>query len=171
MRRVITYQLQRAVIGGEAPVKQRTNLKEEVEKLFLALGKVYFDKDISFSADIDDNLVVFGDPNDVLEMVGNLCDNACKYGDSTLQVKAGLNGIDGMIEVDVIDDGKGIPEAEREAIFERGNRLDEGSEGQGIGLAVVRDIVNSYRGKIEWPDSQSGHCVRLLLPGTIESTD
>ena len=171
MRRLITYQLQRAVIGGEAPVKQRTNLKEEVDKLFLALAKVYFEKDISFSADIDEQLVVFGDPNDVLEMVGNLCDNACKYGESSLLVSARQHSVDGMIEVDVIDDGKGIPEAEREAIFERGNRLDEGTEGQGIGLAVVRDIVNSYRGRIEWPESQSGHCVRLLLPGTIESKD
>ena len=102
-------------------------------------------------------------------MVGNICDNACKYGHSSLHVIARSAQEDGMIEVDIIDDGKGIPESKREAIFERGNRLDEEGEGQGIGLAVVRDIVNSYRGTIEWPDVESGHCVRLVLPGTIES--
>ncbi len=169
MRRLITYQLQRAVIGGEAPVKQRTRLKPEVDKLFLALAKVYLEKRITFESDINSDLVIFGDPNDVLEMVGNLCDNACKYGQSSLNVTARPVAGEDLVWIDIVDDGQGIPEAEREAIFERGNRLDEGGEGQGIGLAVVRDIVNSYRGKIEWPDRTSGHCVRLILPGTIAS--
>jgi two-component system sensor histidine kinase PhoQ len=74
-----------------------------------------------------------------------------------------------MLAVDVIDDGPGIPESQRQTIFERGKRLDEGEEGQGIGLAVVQDIVSSYRGKIEWPSLEEGHCVRLVLPGLIET--
>ena len=77
---------------------------------------------------------------------------------------------DKSLRLSVEDDGPGIPESQRQAIFERGKRLDEGEEGQGIGLAVVQDIVLSYRGKIEWPSVDEGHCVRLVLPGIIEIT-
>lgn len=169
MNKLVTYQLQRAVIGGEAPVKQRTLLAPEVEKLITALKKVYVEKELSFDIDVDPDTIIFGDPNDILEMIGNLCDNACKYGQSNVTVKSHYQTEENMVAIDVIDDGDGIPEPMRKAIFERGKRLDESAEGQGIGLAVVQDIVKSYRGKIQWPEQGSGHCVRLILPGSRET--
>ena len=166
MSRLISYQLQRAVISGVTPVKQRTILKPELDKLFLALQKVYVDKNITFSHEVSSECVVFADPNDVLEVIGNVCDNACKYGNNLVRVDVNKAEDEHMIAIDIIDNGEGIPHRLRDAIFERGKRLDENSaEGQGIGLAVVQDIVTSYRGKIEWPELSSGHCVRLILPG------
>ena len=172
MNRLISYQLQRAVISGSTPVKQRTALKAEVERLFQALAKVYLDKRIRFESDISEGCILFVEANDALEVIGNLCDNACKYGESMVRVNASMSDEANMIAIDVIDNGPGIPTTLRESIFERGKRLDENNtEGQGIGLAVVQDIVTSYRGEIAWPEQTSGHCVRLLLPGVIEATD
>ena len=171
MSRLISYQLQRAVISGVTPVKQRTTLKPELDKLFLALEKVYVEKNITFEQKVPSDCIVYADPNDVLEVIGNLCDNACKYGNNLVRVCVQQAQEDNMIAIDVIDNGEGIPHALRDAIFERGKRLDENNaEGQGIGLAVVQDIVTSYRGKIEWPELSSGHCVRLILPGGTESS-
>jgi len=165
MNNLVSYQLQKAVSGGTSPIKQRVAVAPEAERLFDALTKVYHDKSLQFENLVSPDAVFFGDHNDLMEIIGNLCDNACKYGHSKVTIVSTHSTSEGNIIIDVIDDGDGVPEALRKTIFDRGERLDETVEGQGIGLAVVRDIILSYKGSIDWHDSSLGHCVRITLPG------
>jgi two-component system sensor histidine kinase PhoQ len=87
-----------------------------------------------------------GDPGDLTELLGNLLDNAYKYCRSRVRVSAHAAGDRLAIVVD--DDGRGIDDAFASALFERGKRADESVPGQGIGLAVVREIVELYHGDV-----------------------
>jgi signal transduction histidine kinase len=71
-----------------------------------------------------------------------------------------------FVELLIEDDGPGIPEAQRDAIFERGARLDTGKPGTGLGLAIVRDVAQIYGGSVELEESEDlgGLLVRLKLP-------
>ncbi|NNJ72373.1 MAG: hypothetical protein HKP09_04235, partial [Enterobacterales bacterium] len=164
MNSLISYQLQKAVSGGEAPIKERILIKPNMQKLCAALAKVYHDKAIKFEIDVPDEAVFFGDQNDLMEIAGNLLDNGCKYGHGAVSIRCRDTNSD-KIQLDFYDDGPGVPMDLRTSIFERGTRLDENIEGQGIGLAVVRDIVAAYRGKITWLENETGHAVRITLPG------
>ena len=87
-----------------------------------------------------------GDERDFLELCGNLLDNACKYGRSMVRLTA-LPTEDSIV-LTVEDDGPGIDPDHRARVMERGARLDTRQSGQGIGLAVVAEIVERYRGQI-----------------------
>ena len=169
MNNIVTYQLQRAVSAGTSPIKQKVSVQTCLTKVFKALIKVYHDKDISFSNEVADSCIFYGDENDLLEILGNLCDNACKYGRSEVSVTAAqVENKDGLISISVIDNGRGVPEKLKLSIFQRGKRLDENNEGQGIGLSVVYDIVSSYKGSIEIiNDEQDLNVVKVILPGSI----
>ena len=101
-----------------------------------------------------------GDTGDFLELAGNLLDNACKWCNSRVSLEISpLNGSgfsSGAMSLVVEDDGPGIPEDAREALLQRGMRLDENAPGHGIGLAVVKDIAASYGGEIQIGDSSLG---------------
>ncbi len=105
---------------------------------------------------------------DLDELLGNLIENAAKYGGGRVFVtvaKAAAKG-GGAVDLLVEDDGRGIPEAEREKIFERGARLDTGKPGTGLGLAIVRDVAEIYGGSVTLEESEDlgGLLVRLRLP-------
>ncbi|MNN68354.1 Sensor protein PhoQ [compost metagenome] len=104
------------------------------------------------------------DREDLLEALGNLLDNACKWADSTVKVSAGEEAEGYWLCVE--DDGPGIVLAQREAVVDRGNRLDEQVAGHGLGLAIVRDIVQACGGKLSLEDSAElgGLCARMRLP-------
>ncbi|MFT5520149.1 MAG: two-component system sensor histidine kinase PhoQ [Enterobacterales bacterium] len=174
MNDIVSYQLQRAVSAGTSPIKQKVNVKASLEKIFEALDKVYRDNNITFQNQVAESCVFFGDENDLLEILGNLADNACKHGHSTVTVQASSNlqasqqTLQQAINIMIIDDGKGIPEALKKIVFQRGKRLDEDNEGQGIGLSVVSDIVASYKGCIDiTTNDQQQNVIRVILPGVI----
>jgi len=168
MNNIVSYQLQRAVSAGANPIKQKVNISACLDKIIKALEKVYHDKNLSFSNDISQSSKFFGDENDLLEILGNLCDNACKYGNSSVQIKINATSPADSILLQVIDDGNGIPEDLKQTVFERGKRLDEKNEGQGIGLFVVKDIVTSYKGKIDIFTNEKGqNTVQVQLPGVL----
>src|SRR3712207_8350389 len=97
-------------------------------------------------------------------MLGNLIENAAKYGGGRVFVT--VRTTPECVEIDVEDDGKGIPEAERVSIFARGARLDTGKPGTGLGLAIVRDVAEIYNGSIALAESEDpgGLLARLKLP-------
>ena len=173
MSNIIGYQLQRAVSAGTSPIKQKVNVKNSLIKVFDALAKVYNDSNISFKNRVPDGCVFFGDENDLLEILGNLCDNACKYGHSMVIVEAHsvvseMAVLNDKFSLVVIDDGKGVPEKLQKIIFQRGKRLDENNEGQGIGLSVVNDIVASYKGTINISmDNKGLNTIQVNLPGIL----
>jgi signal transduction histidine kinase len=97
-------------------------------------------------------------------MVGNLVENAAKYGNGRvfITVERHPDSVDVIVE----DDGRGIPEPEREALFARGARLDTGKPGTGLGLAIVRDVADIYGGSVSLEESEDlgGLLARLTLP-------
>ena len=117
------------------------------------------------------NLVVRGtglpplavERGDMLELLGNLLDNACKWAAGEVRLALARDG--GLLTVTVDDDGPGIPPSRREQVLQRGRRLDERVAGDGLGLAIVSDTVAAYGGQLTLTDSPLGGLrVRLALP-------
>jgi two-component system sensor histidine kinase PhoQ len=99
-----------------------------------------------------------------MELLGNLLDNACKYAKSRVRVTARQPELGGL-ELTVEDNGEGISPELRDTLLQRGMRADTRREGQGIGLAVVLDIVEGQGGELRLGDSElGGACVALRLP-------
>ena len=100
-----------------------------------------------------DEAVFKGDEADLTEILGNVLDNACKAAKST--VKLTVTGDAYQLLICIEDDGPGISEALQNQIFERGIRADSYLQGNGIGLAIVRDLVDSYNGRISVSRSET----------------
>jgi two-component system sensor histidine kinase PhoQ len=158
----IQRQLKRAVAGTSSSFEQAVSIKPVVDKLFNAMNKVYADKHLTLAHDIQHQELYFhGDITDLMEILGNVLDNACKaaFKQVTLSVQTSLNTL--LIHIE--DDGPGIPKDKREQLLERGNRLDSYKEGQGIGMAVVADLVSAYQGQLEIKQSNLGGAKLTLI--------
>ena len=157
---VIVYQLQRAAASGRSPLTAPVCVAAATLRIVTSLEKVYHDKHIRFESNISNDVQFIGDPGDLAEILGNLADNACKWCDSHVRITATNTASDTSADCLVLtveDDGAGIPEELQLAVTQRGMRADSGTPGQGIGLAVVRDIVvELYGGKLAVDTSDLG---------------
>lgn len=163
MRRQVDHHLARArVVGRRGSVQARCIVWESVESVERAVARLYPDRRID--AEGDRNLVARVERQDLEELLGNLLENAAKYGGGSVFVTVARVG--DMAEIAVEDDGPGIAPADRLRIFDRGVRLDSGQPGTGLGLAIVRDVAELYGGSILLEDSEDmgGLLVRLRLP-------
>lgn len=159
MNQIVRYQLQRAVRSGQgtALLARRVNVAEVVRRVASALEKVYAEQGVSIQCSLDESVRFPGDERDLMEVVGNVMDNACKYGGGEVHVAVRRSDApDHPLCIVVEDNGAGIPEENREQVLSRGARLDTLPRGQGIGLAVVADIVASYGGQIDVDGSALG---------------
>lgn len=164
MDQVVTYQLQRAVASHQPGSHRFTPLVPVIQRLVNALQKVYRDKQMQCSLQVADGLVFAGDEQDLMELLGNLLDNAFKYGHQQLVINSHLAQQQLCIEIQ--DDGEGVAASDRQRILQRGQRLDTHQPGQGIGLAVAMEIIKSYQGSLTVVDNGlPGACFRLCLPG------
>jgi signal transduction histidine kinase len=124
---------------------------------------------ITIELDASPDVAVTGNPADLSRVFRNVVDNAVRYARSTVRIRA--SGADGMVRVDIADDGPGIPAEERERAFDRFARLDASREhasgSTGLGLAIAREIVTAHHGAItiSGPD-HGGALVTVLLPGS-----
>ncbi len=143
MNQIVSYQLQKATSVSDIRISKPVDLVAVVAKLRSALEKVYQEKNIRVSSVLPSQMPLRIDEGDCLEVIGNLLDNAFKYGRARVELR-GETREDRSIELVIEDDGPGLEADEIEQILKRGARLDEATEGQGIGLAVVADIVESY---------------------------
>lgn len=167
MQDIISYQL-RSAASGRGEFSLAHPVKPEIEKIQRSLGKAYFDRDIDIAVDIPAECRFRGDVGDFIEIVGNVMDNACKHCRSKVLVSINQNDGGDELVITVDDDGPGIPEAERPGILGRRVRGDTRTEGQGIGLAVVDDIADSYGGSVEIGSSAAGGArVVIRLPGVM----
>ncbi len=159
MNQIVSYQLQRAVQSNRASTLARhANISAAVEKVVTALQKVYADKVIDVETRLNRAGFFSGDERDLLELLGNILDNAFKYGRSRIKIEV-ANIVDKgnrRVLMRIEDDGEGISENQIEHVLQRGARADTLVQGQGIGLAVVTDIVNSYDGEIRVEHSSLG---------------
>ncbi len=163
MDQIVQYQLQRASRARPAIAQRSTPVARVLNRLCEALKKVYSDKRVRVEMRLDENAECRMDESDLMELLGNVLDNAFKYCRSTVDVQ--LQIVDQRCQVYIDDDGPGIPMQQREDIFARGERLDTQKPGQGIGLAVVNDIVRSYDASISLGDSNlGGASFQIRLP-------
>ena len=171
MNQIIGYQLQRAVkTNGGSSLARRVELKSCVEKILRALEKVYAAKSMRVTCDLDSGVYFLGDERDLMEVLGNVLDNAFKYGSQAIQLTASVRlSPAAQLSIKIEDDGPGIATDHQEFVLQRGARLDTLAQGQGIGLAVVTDIMSSYGGQIAVVDSALGGASVELVFSNFQS--
>ena len=166
MRRQVDHHLARARAVGRRGVGQtRTVVWESAEAVIRAVSRLY--EGTRFDSDGGRDAAVAIERQDLDEILGNLVENAAKYGGGSVFVTVDAEPADARFcHILVEDDGPGIPAAERPRIFDRGARLDSGKPGTGLGLAIVRDVAGIYGGGAELDESEDlgGLLVRLRLP-------
>ncbi|MGQ0699832.1 MAG: ATP-binding protein [Panacagrimonas sp.] len=162
MQQITDYQLRKAATAGRRALAEPVAPAPIAEKIGHALGKVYADRHVRFEYHAPAQFKMRADGGDLFELLGNLLDNACKYGARRVDVRFSRNGPNNLIQID--DDGPGFP-AEADDLLTRGVRADTQKPGQGIGLAAVFEVVKAYEGRIELGRSRwNGARVSLWLP-------
>ncbi len=150
IRKLIESELKRARLAGRGTVGQRFDVDEELPALIGLLEQVYSDKQVDVRYNIGPGVELVHDRQDMLELIGNLLDNAVKWSRSVVIIN--LRSADGIL-MDVEDDGPGCSPEELGRLTERGVRIDESVAGHGLGLSIVKDIVDSYEGRLELASS------------------
>ena len=146
INRIIGHQLKRAQSAADASWHLGTKVDLVCDKLTRTLAKIYRDPQILISQEVDQKAIFKGDQQDLTEILGNVLDNACKAAKS--QVLLTITQTDIGLIISVEDDGKGLSDEQQLQIFKRGIRADSYQQGHGIGLAIVRDLVDSYNGQL-----------------------
>lgn len=146
IRLLMDRELKRARIAGAAVPGQRIVLAAEIADLVATLQKIYRDKPLDIRCRIPADTLFPGDRDDLLELLGNLLDNACKWAAGRIEVIA--TETEGLLMLVVEDDGPGCPHEQLELLTRRGVRVDESRAGHGLGLAIVADILEQYEGRL-----------------------
>ena len=165
MRRQMDYHLAhaRAAASGAAP-GAHCSVLASADGLARALLRLHAGRGLAIQVEVDPAHTVRSEREDLDEMLGNLLDNACKWGRSRIAITSAISGPTVVITVD--DDGPGLEASMREAVLQRGVRADEAAPGSGLGLAIVRDLAELYGGSIALSGSPAGGLrARLQLPG------
>ncbi|MDM4771688.1 ATP-binding protein [Solimonas sp. SE-A11] len=163
MQRIVDHQLRRAAAAGTRTLSKPLRVRPLIEKISGALTKVYADKNPHFDLQLTPNLKLRADQGDLYELIGNLLDNAVKYGNGQVRVSSRL--ADNRCSLVVEDNGPGFPE-NPELLLQRGVRADDQTPGQGIGLAAVSELVKAYEGQLDLGRSEAlgGGKVTATLP-------
>ncbi|MDE2221292.1 MAG: hypothetical protein KGJ52_13040, partial [Gammaproteobacteria bacterium] len=168
---IVDHQLQRAATSGGVTLGQQSvPVAPVVADLRTALRKVHSGKDLAIDTDVPADAGFAGDRGDVMELLGNLIDNACKWCRGIVRVSARLDParpVERRLVLVVEDDGPGIAPADRGRVLGRGVRADERASGHGLGLAMVADTVALYGGELFIGESAGLHGARIevALPG------
>jgi signal transduction histidine kinase len=163
MNDIIAYQLRRATISDHNANIKRQSIRPILYRLKMPLLKVHHNKSFAIEINVDENLQCRMDKDDLMEVFGNLINNACRFCEDIVSVTATNNGETIIIDID--DDGLGFPDKNPSTLLKRGMRADNKTEGQGIGLAVSNEIIEASGGRMELLVSPYiGARVRLHLP-------
>ena len=146
LRQLIERELTRARLSGSATPGQHFDAADELPPLIHTLEQIYRERALHISVGELPGQPIRCDRQDMLELLGNLLDNGCKW--AAREVRIDLWATDGEVRICVDDDGPGIAESQRQALLARGARADEAIAGHGIGLTIVQDIVAAYDGQL-----------------------
>lgn len=164
LRDLMHRELTRARIAGAALPGQRIYMLPEMDKLLRTLKTIYRDKALVFEQNLGDKIYFPGERDDLMELLGNLMDNASKWAHSVVSIKAESD--DDCLTMIIEDDGPGIADDQIERLLTRGERLDESTDGHGLGMSIVTDIVRQYAGQLSLSRSErlNGLKVAIMLP-------
>ncbi len=146
MDNIVQYQLRRAATAGSSPGMRMVRLRPIAEKIVNTVKKAHHNKQVSTTIEIDYAINLRIDEGDLMELLGNLVDNAFKWCHQAIYIFANHEQDSVLLQIE--DDGPGIKHHEIARILERGVRADQSTPGHGIGLAIVRDIVQVYGGTL-----------------------
>ncbi len=165
----IDHHLGRArTVAAGGVLGARTPLAEVTDELRRTLSRIYAGRGVTLAVEGEGDLVFLGERQDLQEMLGNLMDNACKWARSEVRVTLAREG--DRLNLRVEDDGPGLGSEARAKVFDRGRRLDRAVPGDGLGLAIVRDVAELYGGGVSLGDSAlGGLCATLDLPAARPS--
>lgn len=142
---------------------EEARVRLDLAALLQSIADDHADHKRSVSFEGVDRLIITGQSLGLKRLFANLVENALKYGDAA-RIK--LRAEEGVVVIDIEDNGPGIPADQREAVFEPFVRLnEEGTRGAGLGLAAARSIARAHGGDIVILDSENGALIRVTLPG------
>ncbi len=171
MAQIVDRQLQRAAMSGATLGQAAVPVAPVIAELRAAMRKVHARKDLVIEVEVAAGVGFVGDRGDLLELLGNLIDNACKWCRGAVRIQARLDVVmppGRSLTIRVEDDGPGIAPDNRARVLNRGVRADERAPGHGLGLAMVADTtVALYGGELLISESPSLHgaCLDIALPG------
>lgn len=166
IERSLDWHLSRRRLAGAH--KGRVDVAAVSEDVLFAVSRLFEARHLEIESRIAPGAEFVGDEEDLHELLGNVLENACKWARRAIVVEAEVSG--DRLEIRLDDDGPGIPDAVAGTAFRRGGRLDETAPGHGHGLAIVRDIVESYGGTVTVGRSTlGGTSIGLRLPGALRS--
>ncbi len=153
---------------AEREIVRLPRLVRETTAMMLPMAE---EKGREITVDARDELMVFGSPDNLRDMLRNLLENALFHGAGSIRVtlRTGIcsDGGDNFVVMEVTDEGAGVPPAKRDHVFERFRKAVQGSPGAGLGLAIVRHVVRMHGGTVSFVPVSSGCCVRVVLPRAV----
>lgn len=162
MDEIVQHQLQRASHVGPQSIQQSIKVLPLVESLVSVIEKIYQESLMCVDFDVEPGVVFKGAKGDLMEVLGNLLDNSAKYGGGIISLLVTNEKVDGLSDkllrcrIVLEDNGIGINDESIADILRRGVRADQKQQGQGIGLAMVVDIIDQYQGKLHLSRSSLG---------------
>jgi signal transduction histidine kinase len=164
----VNYYLDRARMAARAGlVGRQTEVYPVAEGIVRALERIHSERNLNISVDCPADARFLGEKQDLEEMLGNLLDNACKWGNSRIALKVAVadTATRKLLHISVDDDGPGLTPEQRAQGIARGRRLDETKPGSGLGLSIIAELAQSYRGTFALEQATlGGLSARLELP-------
>ena len=165
MEQIISYHIKRADAGTQRLLTKAISPHQPAARIIRSLKKVYPSHDIQFINHIEKQVQVRMEEADLMEIFGNVLENACKYGAKNIWLHTTSASAGNKVEIVVKDDGPGFPEGMQERLLSRGVRADSRVEGQGIGLSISRELVENYGGSLALSNNtEKGASVVITLP-------
>jgi signal transduction histidine kinase len=166
MSQQVDHHLRRARAAARTQgMGERTEVAPVIEELALTLERIFRDKINRIDLNCADGVWFVGERQDLLEMAGNVMENACKFGRTRVRVACSAAADPRRFTLVIEDDGAGLALEQREAVLKRGERLDENAPGSGLGLSIVDELARAYGGSVELGESRLGGLrLQLTLP-------
>ena len=144
--------------------REQTPIEPVLDELARTLERIFRDKRVSVDWSCAPGVAFQGERQDLLEIVGNVMENACKWSEGKVRVQA-TESAGGKVSIVIEDNGPGLPADRRADVLKRGARLDEKTAGSGLGLSIVDELARAYGGDLKLHDSSLGGLrVEIILP-------